>query len=190
MIHPPYSSELDELYPNMIYTDIYMDYPIGDVVKYWTNILINNGIRLDKINVDDNGWDGAFHRTHYKSFPWSVDILHMNSSAFSVISSKMRIDCYKVNFNLQCRDVIIDDCQECEIVKLTNNTVSIRHTGQIGYNLNNKERTMVENMFKDKWVDYLDIQSSRIIVQFWLDDYYPIFRKEKILHIKKNLLSL
>ncbi len=170
MIHPGDSSELDILYPNTLYSDIYHSYPIGEVTRYWTKILIDNGIRLEKSS---------------RIFPWSVDILHMHSRLRSI-----KIDCYKICFNLECSDVIIDDGQECEVTITKKDGVSIRHTGTIGYILSKKERDFTENLFKGKWVQYLDIQGSRIIVQFWLEDYYPIFRKEKILKIKNNIVSL
>lgn len=173
MKHPPYSSsELDILYPGRNYNDIYHNFPIGEVTRYWTKLLIDNGIRLEK---------------SLKTSPWSVNIIHMHSPTMPNLYTK---DCYKINFNLECRDVIIDDGQECEVTITKKDGVSIRHTGTIGYRLDKKERDFTENLFKGEWVDYLDIQGSRIIVQFWLEDYYPIFRKEKILKIKNNILSL
>ena len=187
--HPPYSSLLCTKHPNMIYTDIYMDYPIGDIVKYWTKILIDYGIRLDKIKVDENGFGDAFYRPHYKTFPWSVNILHMYSETFT---SMNREDCYKINFNLENKD--ITDLNLSEIFPSISKGVikGISHTyiGQIGYKMKKEEKQFITNLFQGKWVDYLDIQGSRIIVQFWLNDYMPIFRKEKILKIQKKALSL
>ena len=163
MKHPPSIYVLERQYPGMIFSDIHMTYPIGDVVRYWTKLLIDNKIRLDKIDVDENGWDGDSHRVHHKTFPWAVDIIYMYSKRIPDLYKK---DCYKINFNLECID------------------------GVFGYNLTEKEKEYISNLFKGNWLNYLDIQGYRIIVQFWLEDYYPIFRKEKILYIKKNLLSL
>lgn len=97
-------------------------------------------------------------------------------------------DTYKINFNLECRKIIY--YEHIENVMLNENTISCRGIGTIGYTLEKEERLFIENFFKGEWVDYLDIQSSRIIVQFFLNKYYPIFRKLKISKIKNNILSL
>lgn len=99
MKHPPSSSVLEKLYPEMIYSDIHMTYPIGEVVRYWTKLLLDYQIGLDKMDVDENGWDGDFHRIHHKTFPWKVDILYMYSERMPNLYKK---DCYKINFNLEC----------------------------------------------------------------------------------------
>ncbi len=187
MKHPIPTSELDKLQPRTFYSDIYLDgSPIGDVTRYWTKLLLDNGIRLEQY-VTNDGWDGSFYRPLYKTFPWEVDIIHMYSERNP---SLYGLDCYKVCFNLECREVIVDDGQECEVMLVGDGSVSLRHVGQIGYSLSKKERDFTENLFKGKWVEYLDIQGSRIIVQFRLENYYPIFRREKILKIKNKSLSL
>lgn len=177
MIHPPHIHEIERLHPKTIFTDVYMDYPIGDVVKQWTQILLNCGIKLKKSRVDDKGINSdGFYRPHHKTFPWMVDIIHMYSSGIALIN---KVDCYKINFNLEDSETIDKSFEDRTV-----------YIGTLGYILSKDEKEYVTNLFKGDWVDYLDIQSSRIIVQFWLEDYYPIFRKEKILHIKKKLLSL
>ena len=189
MKHPPFDSEIERLYTGMIYGDILMTYPIRDVVRYWTKLLIDNGIRLDKLYTDENGWDGDFHRIHHKTFPWAVDIIHMYSERLPDLYKK---DCYKICFNLEDGDILTECFVEDSLIITENNGVAIsrRSTGILGHKLTEKEKEYISNLFKGNWLNYLDIQGYRIIVQFWLEDYYPIFRKEKILHIKKKLLTL
>ena len=89
-------------------------------------------------------------------------------------------------------DILTFECFTGNSVITENNGVAISHrsTGVLGHKLTEKEKEFISDLFKGDWLDYLDIQGSRIIVQFHLEDYYPIFRKEKVLHIKKNLLTL
>jgi hypothetical protein len=187
MIHPPHSSELEKLYPDMIYSDIYLDYPIGEVTRYWTKLLISNGVRLEKLDVDENGMDDNLYRPHHKTFPWSVHILHMYSPT---IPDLYRKDCYKINFNLESRDVTVSQGQGYDVVVMNKKNISVRYKGTLGYSLSDKERNFIDGFFKGDWCEYVDMQGSRVIVQFWLEDYYPIFRKEKILTIQNKLLSL
>jgi len=187
MIHPPHSSELEKLYPDMIYSDTYHDYPIGEVTRYWTKLLIDNDVRFEKLDVDKNGYEDNILRKQYKTFPWSVHILHMYSPT---IPDLYRKDCYKINFNLEWGYTSINEGNGYDVVVNNKKNISVRYKGTIGYSLSKGERDFVEGFFKGDWLDYLEIQGSRIIVQFWLEDYYPIFRKEKILRIQNKLLSL
>jgi len=147
---------------------------IIDIATYWTNTLLENGIRLDKSNDEQYPWSSVLH-------PWLVSIIHMGGKYYTE-------DTYKINFNLECSEII--DYEHIENVMLTENTLSSRGIGTIGYNLTKEERLFVENFFKGEWLEYLDIQGSRIIVQFHLDKYYPVFRQLKIRKIKNNILSL
>jgi len=147
---------------------------IIDIVTYWTNILLENGIRIEKNNKEQYPWSSEV-------YPWSVDIIHMGVRYYTE-------DTYKINFNLECSELI--DYEHIENVMLTENTMSSRGKGTFGYTLKKEERLFVESFFKGDWLDYLDIQGSRIIVQFHLDKYYPEFRRLKIRKIKNNILSL
>lgn len=155
--HPPNEKDIDLTlyqYP-ILYTDFYMKYTIGEVVTYWSDKLLKNGIILDKIICDENGFDGLFFRPYYKTFPWSVSIIHMDS-----LNPQRCI--YKINFNLP-----------------------------YNYLLSEKQKTFINEYFKGYWIDYIDIQLSRIIIQFNLNEYSShLFRTLKIQKIKDNLQKM
>lgn len=142
----------------IFYTDIYMSYLIGDVVRYWTDEIIKNGILLDDIITKDGVEDNAYYRPYYKDFPWNVTIIHMSSIKESI---------YKINFNIKST--------------IDKNIFSY-------YTLNEKQNKFINNFFKGDWVDYVDNQGSRIIVEFDLDKYYYLWsRTVKLQKIKNNI---
>jgi hypothetical protein len=92
---------------------------INNVVNYWTNLLIDNNIKLDN-----------------EGNCWSVNIIDMYSYTIPDLYAK---DCYKICFNLECREVTIDDSKECEIMLVNDNSgISVRYKGTIGYSLSKK----------------------------------------------------
>lgn len=62
------------------YHDNYFEYPIGRVLEYFTNLMLEKGIKFEKINVDDFGYDvyNKF-RTHFKIYPYKNHIRIDNS---------------------------------------------------------------------------------------------------------------
>ena len=183
--HPPKEININlTIYQHPImYSDYYMNYTIGDVVRYWTEHLLKMGILLDSVKCDHNGFDGSFFRPYYKSFPWSVNIIHMD-----FIKNSM----YKINFNFPNYRLTNLTSTSC-ITNVNSKTINSSYTGQ-QYNqwyLLDEERKMIEDYFKGSWIDYLDIQGSKIIVQFDLDEYYiQWFRTQKLLKIKNKLSKI
>lgn len=153
IVHPIYKSTIDsKIDRNSTYTDYYMDFTIGEVVEFWTNVLSEKGIKLEKKNP----------------YQCNVGIIHMYNPRNKVTILE-RIDKYKINFNL-----------------------SMIQTGKKGYlnyhKLSIKDKNFLYAYFNGDWMDYIDIQSSRIIVQFNLNDYYTKhFRKLKILKIYETI---
>ena len=183
--HPPKEKDIDlTIYQHPImYSDYYMKYPIGDVVRYWTDYLLKNGILLDKVNCNENGFDGSFFRPYHKSFPWNVNILHM-----TFIKESM----YKLNFNFpnyRLTNLISTNCISTMNSVIMNSSYTNQQYNQ--WYLLDEERKVIEEYFKGSWIDYLDIQGSRIIVQFDLDEYYiQWFRTQKLLKIKNKLAKV
>lgn len=180
--HPPKEKDIDfTLFQHPImYSDYYMQYPIGDVVKYWTKYLLKNGILIDNVRCDKNGFDGSFFRPYHKSFPYNVNIIHMDFIKESV---------YKINFNFPDYRLINYTSTSCTTT-IDSKNINSSYTNQqyVQFFLTESERKIIEDYFSGSWLDYLNIQGSRIIVQFDLDEYYiQLFRTQKLLKIKDKL---
>lgn len=173
--HPPKEEQLSIVDKKtqlpMFYTDVYMSYTIGEVVRYWTKEMLKNNIPIKKIITVNGIVDKTYYRPYYKEFPWSVDIIHMNFIKNSE---------YKINFNLTDGEHEYYDKNNPFIYRICN----------YNYVITDEQNNFLDNFFKGDWLKYVDKQGSRIIVEFDLDKYYlSWFRTIKLNKIKNNIIE-